>query len=81
MSPKSIDLAFQSRSSADPQRFLPRGGGPAHLLFGAGTDTKRYRGIADAIYRLTPLKQTSAGLEAAPAPAASHATGASPVAS
>jgi len=33
------------------------------FLFSAGTDTKHYRGIADAIYRLTPLKQTSADLE------------------
>ncbi|MBL8966428.1 MAG: M20/M25/M40 family metallo-hydrolase, partial [Spirochaetaceae bacterium] len=32
------------------------------FLFSAGTDTKHYRGVADAIYRLTPLKQSSADL-------------------
>ena len=32
------------------------------FLFSAGTDTKHYREVADAIYRLTPLKQTGADL-------------------
>jgi carboxypeptidase PM20D1 len=33
------------------------------FLFSAGTDTKHYRGVTDAMYRLTPLKQTSAQLD------------------
>jgi carboxypeptidase PM20D1 len=33
------------------------------FLFSAGTDTKHYRGVARAMYRLTPLRQTSADLE------------------
>jgi carboxypeptidase PM20D1 len=33
------------------------------FLFSAGTDTKHYRGVAEAIYRLTPLLQASADLE------------------
>ncbi len=36
---------------------------PVPFLFSAGTDTKHYREITEAIYRLTPLKQTSADLE------------------
>ena len=33
------------------------------FLFSAGTDTKHYRAVAQAMYRLTPLKQTSAQLD------------------
>ncbi len=33
------------------------------FLFSAGTDTKHYRGAAEAMYRLTPLRQTAAQLE------------------
>jgi carboxypeptidase PM20D1 len=33
------------------------------FLFSAGTDTKHYRGVVQAMYRLTPLKQTSAQLD------------------
>jgi len=33
------------------------------FLFNAGTDTKNYRLVADAMYRLTPLLQSSAQLE------------------
>jgi carboxypeptidase PM20D1 len=33
------------------------------FLFSAGTDTKHYRQVAEAIYRLTPLVQTGADLE------------------
>jgi carboxypeptidase PM20D1 len=33
------------------------------FLFSAGTDTKHYRSVAEAIYRLTPLKQTAGDLE------------------
>jgi carboxypeptidase PM20D1 len=33
------------------------------FLFSAGTDTKHYRGVTEAMYRLTPLKQGSAQLE------------------
>ena len=33
------------------------------FLFSAGTDTKHYRGVVDAMYRLTPLRQTSKQLE------------------
>jgi carboxypeptidase PM20D1 len=36
---------------------------PVPFLFSAGTDTKHYRGIAEAIYRLTPLAQTAGDLE------------------
>ena len=32
------------------------------FLFSAGTDTKHYRNVSEAIYRLTPLLQTSADL-------------------
>jgi carboxypeptidase PM20D1 len=34
------------------------------FLFSAGTDTKHYRRVADAMYRLTPLRQRAADLEA-----------------
>jgi carboxypeptidase PM20D1 len=33
------------------------------FLFSAGTDTKHYRPVASAMYRLTPIKQTSEQLE------------------
>ncbi len=33
------------------------------FLFSAGTDTKHYRAVAEAMYRLTPLRQSSADLE------------------
>jgi carboxypeptidase PM20D1 len=33
------------------------------FLFSAGTDTKHYRSVAEAIYRLTPLRQTAEDLE------------------
>jgi len=33
------------------------------FLFSAGTDTKHYRGLTRAMYRMTPLRQTSAQLE------------------
>ena len=33
------------------------------FLFSAGTDTKHYRAVAQAMYRLTPVKQTSQQLE------------------
>jgi carboxypeptidase PM20D1 len=33
------------------------------FLFSAGTDTKHYRAVAQAMYRLTPLLQTSADLD------------------
>jgi carboxypeptidase PM20D1 len=33
------------------------------FLFSAGTDTKHYRSVAQAMYRLTPVKQTSKQLE------------------
>jgi carboxypeptidase PM20D1 len=33
------------------------------FLFSAGTDTKHYRGVAGAMYRLTPLRQTPADLD------------------
>jgi len=33
------------------------------FLFSAGTDTKHYRGVAEAMYRFTPLRQSSADLE------------------
>jgi carboxypeptidase PM20D1 len=33
------------------------------FLFSAGTDTKHYRSVAEAIYRLTPLRQTAGDLE------------------
>jgi carboxypeptidase PM20D1 len=33
------------------------------FLFSAGTDTKHYRGVTQAMYRLTPIRQTSAQLE------------------
>ena len=33
------------------------------FLFSAGTDTKHYRGVTDAMYRLTPIRQTSAQLD------------------
>jgi carboxypeptidase PM20D1 len=32
-------------------------------LFCAGTDTKHYRGVAEAMYRLTPLKQNASQLD------------------
>lgn len=35
----------------------------APFLFGAGTDTKHYLGVAEAIYRFTALEQDSADLE------------------
>jgi carboxypeptidase PM20D1 len=33
------------------------------FLFSASTDTKHYRGVAEAMYRLTPIKQTGKQLE------------------
>jgi carboxypeptidase PM20D1 len=33
------------------------------FLFSAGTDTKHYRGVVGAMYRFTPIRQTSAQLE------------------
>ncbi|HET7838109.1 MAG TPA: M20/M25/M40 family metallo-hydrolase, partial [Rectinemataceae bacterium] len=35
---------------------------PVPFLFSASTDTKHYRDVAEAIYRLTPLRQTTADL-------------------